>query len=79
MQPQQERNDSYSAEADPKTRQYQGFMMLENLTKDGMGGQERGEKEFEALFRAAGFRLSRIVVTRAPVCVVEVYRSANRP
>jgi hypothetical protein len=36
-----------------------------------IGGQERGEKEFEALFRAAGFRLSRIVVTRAPVCVVE--------
>jgi hypothetical protein len=36
-----------------------------------IGGQERAEKEFEALFRAAGFRLSRIVVTRAPVCIVE--------
>lgn len=36
-----------------------------------IGGQERSEKEFEGLFRAAGFRLSRIVRTSAPVCVVE--------
>jgi hypothetical protein len=36
-----------------------------------IGGQERGEGEFQALFHAAGFRLSRIVRTGAPVSVVE--------
>lgn len=34
-------------------------------------GQERTEAEFRALFAAAGFRLTRIVPTKSPVCVVE--------
>jgi O-methyltransferase domain len=35
------------------------------------GGRERTEKEFRALFEAAGLRLNRIVPTKAPLWVVE--------
>jgi len=35
------------------------------------GGRERTEKEFAALFDAAGFRLQRVVATEAPARIVE--------
>jgi len=35
------------------------------------GGQERTRAEFEALFSAAGFRLTQITDTRAGVSVIE--------
>ena len=35
------------------------------------GGKERTEEEFAALFEASGFRLSRIVPTSSPICVIE--------
>ncbi len=35
------------------------------------GGKERTEEEFAALFEASGFRLSRIVPTSRPICVIE--------
>jgi hypothetical protein len=35
------------------------------------GGQERTEREYQALYQAAGFRLTRIVPTRAEVSVIE--------
>jgi hypothetical protein len=36
-----------------------------------VGGKERTEKEFAALFNAAGFELARIVPAQSPVCVIE--------
>jgi hypothetical protein len=39
------------------------------------GGQERTREEYEALFRASGFRLTRVVPTRAEVCVIEGERA----
>jgi hypothetical protein len=35
------------------------------------GGKERTEAEYRDLFAAAGFRLTRVVATKAPACVVE--------
>jgi SAM-dependent methyltransferase len=35
------------------------------------GGRQRSEAEFRALYEAAGFRLTRVVPTMAPVCVIE--------
>lgn len=35
------------------------------------GGRQRSEAEFRALYDASGFRLTRIVPTMAPVCVIE--------
>jgi hypothetical protein len=35
------------------------------------GGRERSESEFRDLFAAAGFRLTRIVCTKAPASVIE--------
>jgi hypothetical protein len=35
------------------------------------GGRQRSEAEFRALYEAAGFRLTRVVPTTAPVCVIE--------
>jgi len=34
-------------------------------------GKERTEKEFAALFASAGWRLTRVVRTKSPKCVVE--------
>ncbi len=38
------------------------------------GGRERTEKEFAELFTAAGFRLTRVVPTESPFCVIEAVR-----
>jgi predicted O-methyltransferase YrrM len=35
------------------------------------GGRERTEKEFADLFAAAGFRLTRVVPTESPFCIIE--------
>jgi SAM-dependent methyltransferase len=35
------------------------------------GGRQRAEDEFRELYAAAGFRLTRIVPTASPVCVIE--------
>jgi hypothetical protein len=35
------------------------------------GGRQRSEEEFRSLFSASGFRLTRIVPTQAPACVIE--------
>jgi O-methyltransferase domain/Dimerisation domain len=35
------------------------------------GGKERTEAEFEKLFEGAGFKLTRVVATKGPVCVIE--------
>jgi len=35
------------------------------------GGRERTEKEFAALFEGAGFKLTRVVPTESPLCVIE--------
>jgi hypothetical protein len=42
---------------------------LEMLTLPG--GRERTEDEFRALFAQAGYRLTRVVPTKAPLCVIE--------
>jgi hypothetical protein len=35
------------------------------------GGQERTEEEFRALYESAGFCLTRIVLTKVGICVIE--------
>jgi cyclopropane fatty-acyl-phospholipid synthase-like methyltransferase len=35
------------------------------------GGRERSEAEFAALFSQAGLKLSRVVPTKSPMCVIE--------
>jgi hypothetical protein len=45
------------------------FLDLEMMTFPG--GRERTEEEFRKLFAAAGIRLSRVVPTKSPLCVVE--------
>jgi O-methyltransferase domain/Dimerisation domain len=45
------------------------FMDLEMMVLPG--GRERTEEEFARLFAAAGLRLTRVVRTKSPVCVVE--------
>jgi len=37
------------------------------------GGRERTAEEFSALFAGAGFRMTRIVPTASPVCVIEAH------
>jgi hypothetical protein len=44
------------------------FMDIEMLL---VGGRERTEAEFAALYRDAGFELTRVVRTQSPICVVE--------
>jgi hypothetical protein len=41
------------------------------------GGRQRSEEEFRALFRASGFRLTRVVPTPARVCVIEGTRASQ--
>lgn len=38
------------------------------------GGMERTEEQFRTLFASAGYRLERVVPTRAPACVIEATR-----
>ena len=40
-----------------------------------IGGKERTEEEFQALFQATGFELMRIVPTPSPVSIVEGRKS----
>lgn len=37
----------------------------------GLGGKERTEEEYSALFEASGFRLNRIIPTASPMCIIE--------
>ena len=39
------------------------------------GGKERTEKEFEELFKKAGFKLTRIIPTAAPLSIIEVVKA----
>ncbi len=48
------------------------FLDLEMLTL--VSGRERSETEFAELFHRAGFKLTRIVPTQAPVCVIEAVK-----
>jgi hypothetical protein len=45
------------------------FLDIEMLTM--VSGRERTEEDFRALFARAGFRLTRIVPTKSPACVIE--------
>lgn len=38
------------------------------------GGRQRSEAEFRSLYKAAGFTLTKLVPTRAPVSVIEGVR-----
>jgi hypothetical protein len=38
------------------------------------GGRERTEEGFRALYKAAGFRLTRVVATESPLSVIEGLR-----
>jgi hypothetical protein len=40
-----------------------------------MGGRERTEQEFAAVFRAAGLKLTRVVPTKCPLSIVEGVRA----
>jgi O-methyltransferase domain/Dimerisation domain len=40
----------------------------------GPGGCERTEEQFRELFQSSGFRLTRIIPTKSPLCVVEAER-----
>jgi hypothetical protein len=48
------------------------WLDLEMLTMPG--GRERTEEDFANLFMRAGLRLSRVVPTQAPVCVIEAVK-----
>jgi hypothetical protein len=37
-------------------------------------GRERTEAEFAELFARAGFRLTRVVPTKSPICVIEAVK-----
>ncbi|HEY8714454.1 MAG TPA: hypothetical protein VIM00_03690 [Candidatus Acidoferrum sp.] len=39
-----------------------------------VGGRERSEDQFRALFDPAGFRLTKILRTKSPTCVIEAER-----
>jgi hypothetical protein len=39
-----------------------------------VGGRERTQAEFEALFSSAGLRMTRVVTTESPVCILEARR-----
>jgi O-methyltransferase domain len=43
-----------------------------------IGGKERSEEEFRALYREAGFEMTRIVPTRSPVSILEGIPSAAK-
>lgn len=43
------------------------------------GGRQRSEAEFRNLYRAAGFRLTRVVPTATGICVMEGERARPRP
>ena len=48
------------------------YLLLLDLTMLTIpGGKERTEPEFRKLFAAGGFQLTRVVATRAEVCVLE--------
>lgn len=49
------------------------FMDLNMLVMTG--GRERTEPEFSALLDAAGFKLTRVIRTASPVCVIEAVRA----
>lgn len=49
------------------------FMDLNMLVMTG--GRERTEAEFNALLASAGFRLTRVIRTASPVCVIEAVRA----
>jgi len=49
------------------------FMDLNMLVMTG--GRERTEAEYRALFEAAGFRLTKVVPTPSPMCVIEGVRA----
>lgn len=51
------------------TPQFTKFLDLTMLTIPG--GKERTEEEFRAIFEASGFELTRVVPTKAEVCVIE--------
>jgi O-methyltransferase domain len=38
------------------------------------GGRERTEEEYRSLLANAGFKLTRVVPTKSPVCVIEAVR-----
>ena len=40
------------------------------------GGRERSEADFASLFEQAGFRLTRVLQTKSPVCVLEAEKRA---
>jgi len=40
-----------------------------------LGGRERTEEQFEHLFKAAGFRLERVIPTHSPFSVIEATRA----
>jgi hypothetical protein len=40
------------------------------------GGRERAEEEFGRLFEQAGFRLTRVLPTKSPVCVIEAEKGS---
>jgi hypothetical protein len=40
-----------------------------------VSGRERTESDFAELFAQAGLRLSRIVPTKSPVCVIEALKA----
>lgn len=48
------------------------FLDMEMLAM--VSGRERSEAEFADLFQRAGFRLTRVVPTKAPVCVIEAVK-----
>jgi hypothetical protein len=39
------------------------------------GGKERTEEEYRALFAGAGFRVTRVVETKSPLCVIEAVKA----
>jgi hypothetical protein len=47
------------------------FKLLDLTMLVLLGGMERTEAEFSALLASAGFRLARVLRTRAEVCVIE--------
>jgi hypothetical protein len=40
------------------------------------GGKERTEEEYRALFAGAGFRVTRVVQTKSPLCVIEAVKAS---
>ena len=53
----------------PNASTFATFLDLQMLVMTG--GRERTVKEFQVLYETAGFKLARIVATRAPVSVIE--------